>query len=102
MICEVILFFLSLPLYYIQPSVFQSLVRACKALFAILLIHMFSIFAPSKLVISFGDLDGNLSDADQFVVKDAVGRITRLQFPQTGLWIGNHQIYTDWVYMWYV
>ncbi|WFC99540.1 hypothetical protein MYAM1_002285 [Malassezia yamatoensis] len=88
-----------MPLWYIWPSAFQSLVRVCKSLFAMLLVHMFYIFAYSEIVLSFGDLDGNLVDATQFAKINSHGRVVGLNLPATGIWMGNHQIYTDWVYM---
>ncbi|WFD40505.1 uncharacterized protein MJAP1_003491 [Malassezia japonica] len=89
-----------MPLWYVWPTAFQTVIRACKTLFVMLLTHMFSVFALSEIVISFGGMDGQCVDAEQFVQRDALGRVVGLDLPSTGIWVGNHQIYTDWVYMW--
>lgn len=102
MFVEMVLVVLSMPLQLVSPVTFQRILRACKSLFSLLLAHMFSCFAPSQIVISFGDLDGNFVDANRFAEHDADGRVVGLRFPTAGIWIGNHQIYTDWVYMWCV
>lgn len=102
MLCEMLLIILCMPLWYVWPTAFQTVIRACKTLFVMLLTHMFSVFALSEIVISFGGMDGQCVDAEQFVQRDALGRVVGLDLPSTGIWVGNHQIYTDWVYMWYV
>lgn len=102
MLSEMILIVLAMPVQLVSPVSFQRILRACKSLFSLLLAHMFSWFAPSQIILSFGDLDGNVVDANQFAERDADGRVVGLRFPTAGIWIGNHQIYTDWVYMWCV
>lgn len=102
MLCEMLLVILCMPLWYVWPTAFQTVIRACKTLFVILFTHMFSVFAHSEIIMSFGGMDGQCVDAEQFVQRDALGRVVGLNLPQTGIWVGNHQIYTDWVYMWYV
>ena len=50
MFVEMVLVVLSMPLQLVSPVTFQRILRACKSLFSLLLAHMFSCFAPSKML----------------------------------------------------
>lgn len=62
--------------------------------------HLFSILAPSKMCLSFGDGQGNTIDPGTFLNIDSGGHVSSLALPPRAVWISNHQLYTDWLYTW--
>ncbi|WFD33201.1 hypothetical protein MCUN1_000014 [Malassezia cuniculi] len=62
--------------------------------------HLFMLLAPSKCKVSFGDGKGNFIDPSPFVRKDKNGNVTYFNLPRRGIWMVNHQLYTDWLYLW--
>ncbi|CAO1616556.1 unnamed protein product [Jaminaea pallidilutea] len=66
------------------------------------LVSMTWIFSPTNLVLSFRDEKGNQLDPSQFVEFRSDGRVSRLKLPHRAIWLSNHQVYTDWLYLWIV
>ncbi|KDN37273.1 acyltransferase-domain-containing protein [Tilletiaria anomala UBC 951] len=78
-----------------------------KRFFGCILVSVSQLLAPTKLVLTFTDEEGNPLDPEQFVTRDSrkksddpKGKITLLKMPDRSVWISNHQIYTDWIYLW--
>lgn len=66
---------------------------------ALLLISQF--FGPTQLVISIGDGKGGYLDPEPFVHRDKqTGKVVSFDLPSRSIWMANHQVYTDWLYLW--
>jgi len=64
--------------------------------FAIILILVTQIFAPTNLVLTSDDS----IDLNKAVKRDKNGKITSLHLPTHSIMMANHQIYADWLYIW--
>lgn len=73
-----------------------------KGSFGRCLVNMSWTFSPSNLVLSFRDEHGQILDPDQFVDLNPDGSVSQLNLPKRSIWISNHQVYTDWLYLWIV
>lgn len=89
-----------LRLFPSTQKAYQWIINRTKGTFGKLLVSMTGIFAPSKLVVSFRDEQGNLLDPDQFVTYEPDGTVKKINLPKRSIWISNHQVYTDWLYLW--
>ncbi|WFD31591.1 hypothetical protein MSPP1_002630 [Malassezia sp. CBS 17886] len=96
------LLFPTLPLRLVYPPAHRKIAQFCKTYFVRALLYAFMILAPSDFVMSFSDADGVLLDPREYVSRDAAGRVNALRMPDMSVWISNHQIYTDWVYIWFL
>ncbi|KAF2630408.1 acyltransferase-domain-containing protein [Macroventuria anomochaeta] len=83
------------PLYYYSKDVFYAWMAMTKQHFGIVVTTMTYWWAPVKMRIS-GDASvrGQLRRTED-------GRI-ECDFPERMVLISNHQIYTDWVYLWWI
>ncbi|KAI0814701.1 acyltransferase-domain-containing protein [Xylaria sp. FL0064] len=87
--------FLGAPLYLINRDLFYAYMSLTKACFGLLITTMTQWWAPTLIRIS-----GDASVADQLSLTPD-GRV-QLSFPERMVLIANHQIYTDWLYLWWV
>lgn len=52
-------------------------------------------------MISVGDGNGGYIDPELFVIRDKKGgKVTKVEMPSRSIWMSNHQVYTDWLYLW--
>ncbi len=80
---------------------YHSNIAYTKLAFARILLIISQFFGPTQLVISVGDGKGGLLDAEQFVRRNKqTGRIEGVDMPSRSVWMSNHQVYTDWLYLW--
>ncbi|CAO1618018.1 unnamed protein product [Sympodiomycopsis kandeliae] len=79
---------------------YQWMIERSKGAFGKILVSMTSIFAPTNLVVSFRDEKGNQLDPSHFVDFNPDGSVKKLNLPKRSIWMGNHQVYTDWLYLW--
>lgn len=82
------------PVYFIDKDLFYSYMAWTKMSFGIVITTVTAWFSPTKIRVS-GDntVRGQL-------VKTEDGRL-RTKFPERLVLIANHQIYTDWLYLWW-
>ncbi|RYP93585.1 hypothetical protein DL770_000327 [Monosporascus sp. CRB-9-2] len=83
------------PLYFINKDLYYAYMSLCKASFGLLTTTMTYWWAPTLIRIS-----GDASVAGQLSVTPD-GRV-QCDFPERLVMIANHQIYTDWLYLWWV
>ncbi|THZ27116.1 acyltransferase-domain-containing protein [Aureobasidium pullulans] len=86
---------LGAPLYFYNKDYFYAWQAVCKQYFALVLITGTYLFAPTVIRIS-----GDASVAGQ-LRQFPDGRL-ECDFPERMVLIANHQIYTDWTYLWWV
>ncbi|KAG9699255.1 acyltransferase-domain-containing protein, partial [Aureobasidium melanogenum] len=86
---------LGAPLYFYNKDYYYAWQAVCKQYFGLVLISGTYIFAPTVIRIS-GDasVSGQLRQLPD-------GRL-ECDFPERLVLIANHQIYTDWTYLWWV
>lgn len=83
------------PLYFWNRDYFYAFMALTKQSFAILIIVITRVFSPTPIRVSWDS-----SMQGQFRrTKD--GTLETL-FPERMILIANHQIYTDWVFMWWI
>lgn len=83
------------PLYWMNRDLYYSYMALTKQSFGLLITTMTQWWGPTTIRIS-----GDASVADQ-IKKTADGRV-QFSFPERMIMIANHQIYTDWLYLWWV
>lgn len=83
------------PLYYYSRDLFYAWMAMTKQHFGIVIATMTYWWAPVKMRIS-----GDASVRGQ-LRKTRDGRI-ECDFPERMVLISNHQIYTDWIYLWWI
>ncbi|KAL5606576.1 hypothetical protein BROUX41_002978 [Berkeleyomyces rouxiae] len=83
------------PLYWINRPLYYSYIALTKQSFALLAITVTQWWGPTTIRIS-----GDDSVANQ-MRRTADGRV-EFDFPERLVLIANHQIYTDWLYLWWV
>ena len=83
------------PLYFVSKDIYYAYMALTKQSFGLLLTTVTAWFSPTTIRIS-GDksVRGQLLQAPD-------GRL-QLNFPERLILIANHQIYTDWLYLWWV
>ncbi|KAI0381250.1 acyltransferase-domain-containing protein [Hypomontagnella monticulosa] len=86
---------LGAPLYYLHRDLYYAYMSLTKASFGLLITTMTQWWAPTVIRIS-----GDASVAGQLSLTPD-GRI-ECAFPERMVMIANHQIYTDWIYLWWV
>ncbi|KAH9884266.1 acyltransferase-domain-containing protein [Xylariomycetidae sp. FL2044] len=87
--------FLGAPLYFVDREFYYAYMSLTKASFGLLVTTMTQWWAPTMIRVS-----GDASVAGQFTLTPD-GRI-QCDFPERMVMIANHQIYTDWLYLWWV
>jgi 1-acyl-sn-glycerol-3-phosphate acyltransferase len=83
------------PLYLINRDLFDSYVALTKQSFALLIVTMTNWWGPTTIRIS-----GDESVAGQ--IRQTRDGLVEFSFPERIIMIANHQIYTDWLYLWWV
>jgi 1-acyl-sn-glycerol-3-phosphate acyltransferase len=86
---------LGTPLYLVNQDWYNAWIAFTKQSFGLLTMTLTQAFAPTKVIVS-GDASvrGQLS-----VTKE--GNLV-LNFPNRIILMANHQIYTDWLYLWWI
>lgn len=87
--------FIGAPLYIISRDVYYAYMALTKESFGLLITTMTKIWGPTTIRIS-----GDHSVAGQ-IRRTPDGRV-QFAFPERIVMIANHQIYTDWLYLWWV
>ncbi|KAI1368127.1 acyltransferase-domain-containing protein [Xylaria arbuscula] len=87
--------FLGAPLYLLNRELYDAYMSLTKACFGLLITTMTQWWAPTIIRIS-----GDASVAGQLYLTPD-GRV-QCNFPERMVLIANHQIYTDWLYLWWV
>ncbi|KAG0370305.1 hypothetical protein BGX24_002063 [Mortierella sp. AD032] len=109
---------LSLPLAVIAPGVYRRHINRTEGHFGAFLLKMNQLFAPSDIVLT-GDesirgivkvykgrrlqhSDSSSKDGEKKDGKEEVygKEETILDMPERMIFISNHQIYSDWMYLW--
>lgn len=80
------------------PTLYHLTINLTKVHFVTLLTFLTSIINPSKIVITYKS--DEVPDYNSFKVDDS-GNLSSILTPNS-VWIGNHQIYTDWLFLWFV
>ncbi|KAF8140072.1 acyltransferase-domain-containing protein [Boletus edulis] len=78
-------------------------IRYTKGAFAALLNLMNQWFAPTKLSITFeteGQGKFTEEEIQNVVERDGSGKVIALHLPSKSVIISNHQVYSDWWYVW--
>ncbi|KAG1885690.1 acyltransferase-domain-containing protein [Suillus subluteus] len=101
-----LLFLLPLKLFYSSPrawKLYDEGIRYTKGAFATLMNLMNQWFAPTRLSITFERAgSGKFTEEEirHIVERDASGRVVALRLPSKTVVIANHQVYSDWWYVW--
>ncbi|KAL8800818.1 MAG: hypothetical protein Q9223_007256 [Gallowayella weberi] len=83
------------PLYAISKDYYYAYMSFTKQFFGILIITMTQWFSPTTIRIS-----GDTSVRGQ-LAKTKDGRL-ETRFPERLVMIANHQLYSDWLYLWWI
>ncbi|RLV96647.1 putative acyltransferase CST26 [Spathaspora sp. JA1] len=75
----------------------QGVMNLTKTHFVILITFMTSLINPAKIAVT---LDESVPNSQQFSV-DAHGHL-HTSFQPNSIFISNHQIYTDWLFLWFL
>ncbi|KAJ9663553.1 hypothetical protein H2198_000819 [Neophaeococcomyces mojaviensis] len=87
--------FVGSPLYFWNKDYFYAYMALTKQSFAILVITLTRFFSPTLIRVSWhSSVRGQLR-------KTADGRL-ETAFPERMVLMSNHQIYTDWIYLWWI
>ncbi|PQE32758.1 hypothetical protein CJF32_00009642 [Rutstroemia sp. NJR-2017a WRK4] len=86
---------LGVPMYFINKDIYYAWMALTKQSFGLLVTTMTQWWSPTVVRIS-----GDASVAGQ-LRKTEDGRL-ECDFPERVVLIANHQLYTDWLYLWWV
>ncbi|KAJ9651363.1 hypothetical protein H2198_009365, partial [Neophaeococcomyces mojaviensis] len=86
--------FLGTPLYLINQDWYNAWIAFTKQSFGLLTMTLTQTFSPTKVIVS-----GDASVRGQLLRK--TDGTLLLDFPERLVLIANHQIYTDWLYLWW-
>ncbi|KAL2152325.1 hypothetical protein VTH82DRAFT_5509 [Thermothelomyces myriococcoides] len=86
---------LGAPLYWINRELYYAYMSLTKRSFGLLITTMTHWWGPTTIRIS-----GDASVADQ--IRKTEDGLVEFSFPERMIMIANHQIYTDWLYLWWV
>ncbi|KIW14697.1 hypothetical protein PV08_07481 [Exophiala spinifera] len=87
--------FLGAPLALVNQDWYNAWIAFTKQSFGLLTMTLTQTFAPTKVIVS-----GDASVRGQ-LLKSVDGDLV-LNFPERLVLIANHQIYTDWLYLWWI
>ncbi|KAL6247469.1 hypothetical protein RBB50_005815 [Rhinocladiella similis] len=87
--------FLGAPLALVNQDWYNAWIAFTKQSFGLLTMTLTQTFAPTKVIVS-----GDASVRGQ-LLKSVDGDLV-LDFPERLVLIANHQIYTDWLYLWWI
>lgn len=83
------------PLYFWNKDYYYAWMALTKQAFAVILITVSQSFSPTLIRVSWdSSMRGQLR-------KTADGRL-ETNFPERMILMANHQIYTDWIYLWWM
>lgn len=87
--------YLGVPLYYLNQDYYYAYIAMTKQSFGLLIITLSQWFSPTVIRVS-GDksMRGQLLETED-------GRL-QTDFPERVVLMANHQLYTDWVYLWWI
>ncbi|CEH12879.1 Lysophosphatidic acid acyltransferase LPAAT and related acyltransferases [Ceraceosorus bombacis] len=96
--------FIASPLYIlpITRPLYESAIAYTKLGFGRLIVAISQLFGPTRLVITYQREDGSVGDANEILRRSKKGAFQGLQLPSKSVWMSNHQVYTDWLYLWNV
>lgn len=106
--CLAVFLILTYPLVYCQnirirtpfgAFCFQP-IEISKRYSILIHLHLFALLCPSQIVFTLGDGKGNIIDPAQYTTQDENGQLRSIGLPRRAVWISNHQLYTDWLYLW--
>ncbi|OIW29436.1 acyltransferase-domain-containing protein [Coniochaeta ligniaria NRRL 30616] len=83
------------PLYFINRDLYDSYMALTKQSFGLMITTMTHWWGPTTIRIS-----GDASVADQ--IRQTPDGLVEFSFPERLVMVANHQIYTDWLYLWWV
>ncbi|KAK4157540.1 putative acyltransferase CST26 [Chaetomidium leptoderma] len=83
------------PLYWINRELYYAYMSLTKQSFGLLITTMTHWWGPTTIRIS-----GDASVADQ--IRKTEDGLVEFSFPERMVMMANHQIYTDWLYLWWV
>ncbi|CAK4031712.1 related to 1-acyl-sn-glycerol-3-phosphate acyltransferase gamma [Lecanosticta acicola] len=87
--------FIGAPLKFIDPNFYEAYMAWTKESFAVLMTTITQWWAPTVVKVSGDDsMKGQL-----FVMDDGT---LKCNFPHRIILMGNHQLYTDWLYLWWI
>lgn len=87
--------FLGAPLYWLNKDYYYAYMALTKQSFGIMGIAGTHWFSPTKVRVSWDkDLRGQFH-------KNSSGRMVTM-FPERLVYIANHQVYTEWLYLWWM
>lgn len=106
--CLAVFLILTYPLAYCRsiriPTPFGALrfqpIEMSKRYSILMHLHLFALLCPSQIVFTLGDGKGNIIDPARYTTKDENGQLCSIDLPRRAVWISNHQLYTDWLYLW--
>ncbi|KAI8941019.1 hypothetical protein NX059_002265 [Plenodomus lindquistii] len=87
--------YIGTPLYFYSKDLFYAWMAMTKQHFAIVITTMTYWWAPTTVRVS-----GDASVRGQ--IRKTEDGLLQCDFPERIVLISNHQIYTDWVYLWWV
>ncbi|PWN36298.1 uncharacterized protein FA14DRAFT_53918 [Meira miltonrushii] len=79
---------------------YEILIQYTKRGFGKTIVAISQLFAPTTIILTCSDTEGNIINPEELVQRDTNGNVKKIQLPQKSVWISNHQIYTDWLYLW--
>ena len=86
---------IGVPLYWINRELYYAYMALTKQSFGLLITTMTNWWGPTTIRIS-----GDASVAGQ--IRKTEDGLVEFSFPERMVMIANHQIYTDWLYLWWV
>ncbi|KAG8532240.1 uncharacterized protein KY384_003881 [Bacidia gigantensis] len=86
---------LVVPLYFINKKWFYRGMDYTRQQFGILIITVTQWFSPTVVRVS-GD-----SSVQHQIIRTSDGRL-ETRFPERMIFLANHQIYTEWLYLWWI
>jgi len=87
--------FIGAPLKFIDPKFYEAYMAWTKESFAVLMTTITQWWAPTVVRVSADDsMKGQL-----FLMDDGT---LKCNFPHRLILMGNHQLYTDWMYLWWI
>lgn len=90
-ISQFVVLLLLYPFEVTRPH-YERCISYSKAVFSRLIVTISQLFAPTKIVISCSDEDGNYLDPEKLVKRNQNGRIIDINLPDRSVWISNHQV----------
>ncbi|KAM0354291.1 hypothetical protein ACHAPU_001335 [Fusarium lateritium] len=96
--CCIVIFITQLiggPLYFVNQEWYYAYMAMTKRSFGLTITLMTQIWGPTTIRIS-----GDESVASQIKLRPDGG--VQFDFPERLVLIANHQIYTDWLYLWWI